>query len=116
MWGIFSSLLDALLPPHRDVRIARAFVKSGIDTVVSPREAGATWISALLPYRDARVRALVRAVKYYGEITALSGAGKILGEYLLGIIAEKQALSGWEEPLLIPIPASRVRVRERGYN
>ncbi|MDO8523994.1 MAG: phosphoribosyltransferase family protein [bacterium] len=115
MWRIFSALLDALVPEHDDVLRARSLSEKDIASLVHPRAAGASWISALLPYRDARVRALIRAIKYRGETALLEPIGVILGDYILEVIAEKRLLSGWERPLLIPISSSPERLRKRDY-
>lgn len=113
---LFSTLLDAVLPPHEDVQKARAITPKELGALLSPHAAGAGWISALFPYRDPRIRALIRAVKYHGEEKALAPAAATLGEYLLQTISEKKLLSGWQHPLVIPMPASPRRLRERGYN
>ena len=113
---MFSALIDALLPPHEDVRLARTVTEKEYAQMLAPREAGVAWIVALFPYRDKRIRALVRAVKYYGETRALEMPARYLGEYILEVIAEKKLLGGWEEPIIVPMPSSRERMRERGYN
>ena len=114
--NLFSYLLDAILPPHEDVRRARLLSPEKLAALVSPRAAALPWITALLPYREAHVRALIRAIKYHGETRALTGVGEYLGEYLIESIAEKRLLDGWGVPLLIAIPSSARKLRARGYN
>ncbi len=116
MWRIVSAVLDVLIPPHDDVSVARSLSEKDIAELVHPRSAGSAWISALLSYREPRVRALIRAIKYHGESAILEPIGAILGDYILEVIAEKKLLSGWERPLLIPIPSSAKRLRKRDYN
>lgn len=116
MRRLFSFLVDALLPPHEDVRLARSLTEAELAELLSPRTAGAEWIFSLFPYHDKRVRGLIRAIKYYGETEALQAPAQALGEYVLEMLSEKKLLSGWENPMIIPMPASRERLRERGYN
>ena len=113
---LLSGLLDAVLPPHEDVRRARAVSAQELDALLSPHAAGAQWVTALFPYRDPRIRAIVRAVKYHGEKKALAPAAAMLGEYIFEAVSEKKLLSGWQRPLIVPMPASPRRMRERGYN
>lgn len=114
MPSIFNRILDALLPPSPDVLLARSLTERDFAELFSPREEQG--IYALLPYRDPRVRALIRAVKYRGDTKALPLAGRFLGEYLAEIISEKQRFNGWSAPLFVPVPASPGRLRARGYN
>jgi predicted amidophosphoribosyltransferase len=111
--GWLSSLFDALLPPPADVRAARALSEAELFALSAPRTCGEA--IALFPYRDPRIRALIRAVKYHGETRALAAVGRIAGEYLVEVIAEKEAVAGWERPLIVPVPPSPRRLRERGY-
>lgn len=118
---LLSALLDAVLPPHEDVRKARALSPEEFSKILAPRPVGLSagaksgWIVALFPYPDPRIRALIRAVKYYGETRALAPVGAILGGYLLEMTGEKKLLAGWERPLLVPIPPAPQRLRRRGY-
>ena len=113
---LLSAFVDIFLPPHEDVVRARALSERDLAHLLEPRTAGAEWIFVLFPYRDPRIRALIRAVKYHAETKALALVGAILGEYVFETIAEKKLFSGWEHPLLVPVPASRERQRARGYN
>ena len=77
----------------------------------STREDFGAIVCSLLPYRDARVKALVHELKYHRSGDALPLAADIVREECLGIISE--SLSA---PLLIPIPMHPTRARERGFN
>lgn len=114
--SIFEAVVDAVLPPHPDVRLARALSADDLASLYGPRAAGATWATALFPYRDPKVQALIRAVKYRGETRALVPAAEILGSWIAETIAEKRLFAGWREPIVVPIPSSPARLRARGYN
>lgn len=111
-----STILDALLPPKEDAKRASQITETELVTLFHPRLAREAWIMSLFPYSNPLVRALIRGVKFYGVTTPLPYVGRIVGEYLLEYIFEKKSFSGWDMPLIIPIPSSEKRLRERGYN
>ena len=74
-----------------------------------------SWIHALFPYRDERVRSLIQAVKYYGEREVVETLAPYAADYITELIAHKKQMGGWGQVTLAPIPSSPARVRERGY-
>lgn len=112
-----TALLNLILPRHR--RAARAValrdeeVASLVHPIHLPKE---PWIHALLPYRDERVRSLMQAVKYYGERSVTEKVAPYAADYVLELILEKERLAGWSRVVIVPIPSSPKRYRERGYN
>lgn len=114
--SIFEAVVDAVLPPHPDVRRARSLSIDGLATLYDPSVAGVPWATALFPYRNPNVRALIRAVKYRGEMRALIPVAEMLGIWIDETVAEKRLLAGWKMPLLVPIPSSSARLRARGYS
>ena len=111
-----STILDALLPPKEDAARASHITEDELQKLFHPRLAKEVWIISLFPYSNPSVRALIRGVKFYGVTAPLSAVGAIAGECLLEYISDKQSFAGWNTPLLIPIPSSEKRMRERGYN
>lgn len=117
MRTFFTALLNAFLPPHPRAEQAHAVTNVDWARLVAPQQlATLSWVYTLLPYYDERVRALIQAVKYYGETSLASRIAPHAAEYLMEVLAEQQNLSGWERPLVAPIPSSTKRLRERGYN
>lgn len=116
MHPLVRTFLDFILPPKDDVRVARAVSEETLRGLLHPTLVKEMWIISLFPYRNGNVRSLVRSVKFYGETGALNAIGAVVGEFLLEMISEKKLFSGWNTPLLIPIPASGKRLKERGYN
>lgn len=113
----FAALLNALLPRHPRAERARRISFQAIARSVAPTTlAKAGWIHALLPYRNEDVRALIQAVKYYGERELAERVAPYAADYLLDLLAEKKAFAGWERVVVVPVAASRKRARERGYN
>ncbi len=116
MHPLIRTFLDLLLPPKDDVRAARAITDESLRNLIHPTLAKEVWIISLFPYRNERIRSLIRSIKFYGETDSLPKIGAVVGEFLLETISDKKIFSGWNTPLLIPIPASGKRLQERGYN
>jgi ComF family protein len=70
---------------------------------------------ALFSYRDARVRDLVWEIKYKKNPILVEAVAKLLFEEIFEDISDAQLFRN-KESLLIPIPVSDERRRERGYN
>ena len=106
-------ILDLVFPPADRARTVRA---TTLDKLLSfmkpvPYKGGV----ALFPYRTSLMRALITEAKYKGNEDAQKLLGYALRDYLSEWIAEINAFD--ERPVaLIPIPLSKKRFRERGYN
>ena len=74
-------------------------------------------IYAILLYKNKITRSLVWSIKYKRDRYAFTCAGYILYHALMEIIAEKTSGTINVPPfIIIPIPISRARRHERGYN
>lgn len=116
MQKLLRTIIDLVLPPKAEVRIAQSLTVESLTTIMHPKLAGDAKTISLFPYSDERIRALIKSIKFYGETSVLVPLSDVTGEYLLEMISERKLFSGWNTPLLIPIPASAKRARERGYN
>lgn len=113
---LLQAVFDALLPPRGEVEVARRLTPEALASVFRPVAAREAWIVALFPYREEKIRALVRAVKFYGEQKPLPHLADAAYGFLLELIADRRLMHGWNTPLLIPVPSSPLRLRQRGYN
>lgn len=114
---IFRRILDALIPISSESAIARSLSEETLAELLHPMiHRDKQWIVALFPYRNPKVRALIRAIKYRGEKAPLPALGRILADEIIQILADKKTLGGWRNPLLVPIPSSSARLKSRGYN
>ena len=108
----WSFLLDMLFPPKDTERIVREAESDSLRTLVAPFLVGVTdpTTSALLPFRNHLVRACVHETKYRGNVKAQMMLAEILSDYLVETLAEER------RALLVPMPLSAQRERERGFN
>ncbi len=74
------------------------------------------WIFSVYDYRDAKIKKIVWFLKYkhckvLAETIALS-----IYSIMLPTLSDLYLIENFREPYIIPIPLSRKRLRERGYN
>lgn len=110
------ALLDVLFPPRTSsTRVSQATLTT-LGALVSPLliPLNEVEIVSLLPYRAPLVRSLILEAKYHEHAKAHMLLGAILAEYLLSLEED----TPFESPcfVLIPVPLSKKRYRERGYN
>lgn len=109
------ALLDLILPPRDTARVVRTLTYDAIAGEVSPTyiPAGTYESIALLPYHSSVIRALILEAKFHNSTRAHHILGTALTEYLL----ESEHEIVRERPtILVPIPLSPIRQKERGYN
>ena len=115
--SLLNSLLDLLLPQKP---LARELLAMSPDEFTeragrAPGNAGKNIIS-LFDYRVPLVKEAVWMLKYRGNKKIAALLATLLYEELLAFLAEYAPLTNFTDPLLIPIPLSRKRERERGFN
>lgn len=107
---------DFVLPRHPHVKIAERVSENDLVLRIHPQElAHAKWITAFLPYHDPEVRAVIKSIKYYADRESAIKVARALSAHVSEILSEKNSFAGWENIVIIPIPASKERYRERGY-
>ncbi len=104
MLNSFSKLLHILFPPRETQELVRNCVSTSIPYQIVHKEH--FW--HLTDYSRAEVRALMIENKFYKNNQAASLLGSLLAQF----ISDKHLQSA----LFVPIPLSRQRQRERGYN
>lgn len=114
---MFAFLLDLLLPQKPLVRELLAMNAQEFAERAGRCEGPVgKEIISIFDYRDPIVKEAIWMLKYRGnrKIAALLAA--ILYDELLAFLAEYSPLTNFDNPLLAPIPLSKKRERERGFN
>lgn len=107
---------DFVLPQHPHVKRAGHITENGLALRIQPREIpGAKWITTFLPYHDPEVRAVIKSIKYYADRESAVKVARAISPHVSDILSEKNSFAGWDLIVIIPIPASKKRYRERGY-
>jgi competence protein ComFC len=73
-------------------------------------------IFASCDYRDPQIKRALLSLKYYKGRRLSKIAGKIMYERLLEEISDLREYTKGAPMLLVPVPLSKKRMRERGYN
>ena len=85
-----------------------------------PRYENEAWkvsrMYALFDYRNPLVRKLVLKLKYSGKSVLGEALGKVMGEELTALLEDLVLFENFKEPLIIPVPVSALRLKERGFN
>lgn len=86
-----------------------------LDSPSAERES-ANWIFPLFDYRHPPIKKSIWLLKYKGKKKLASIFAEILYDMIIEELSELSVINNFREPILIPIPLSRKRFRERGYN
>ncbi len=76
----------------------------------------ARWIFPLFDYRHAPVKKAVWLLKYKGKRRLAKIFAAVLYGRILEELADLEIFENFREPILIPIPLSKKRKNERGFN
>ncbi|MES2931580.1 MAG: hypothetical protein V4682_02670 [Patescibacteria group bacterium] len=107
-------ILDLLFPQSDTQALVRDATLASIGAHARPRQVD-EHIVALLPYRRSLVRACIVEAKFRDNEQAQRLLASMLAEYLAEWSTEHAALSS-STLVLVPVPLSAARYKERGYN
>ena len=111
---LLGMLLEFLFPSRNAERIVRDATLESVGALVSAREHHEGLVS-LLPYHRPLARSLIIEAKFRDSEKAHQLLGTILADYLREWIADRAALNP-SRIVIVPVPLSRERRKERGYN
>jgi len=103
---IAQTFFDTVFPPTEDMLLVRGLTPDTFRALAHSRTHEG--VGSLLSFRDARVRACIHEAKFHHSKKAIELLGAVLAEYLSSLPQKPY--------VLIPIPLSAPRYRERGYN
>lgn len=107
---MFTTLLNFLFPPNLKERITA----NDLLNRAPSKDSGE--ILSFFDYNDKAVKQLIWSLKYKRKKESAKTLAEVLHEYLLEEIGDLELFEDFTDPLLIPIPLSKQRLRERGYN
>lgn len=116
--GILRSILDILFPT-RCLSCGASDTYICIDCLSRVRTAereSLSWVYPIYDYRDPIIKKALWVLKYKnGKAVATILADMLYGR-ILEELYDQETLENFVKPLLIPVPLSPTRQRERGYN
>lgn len=108
---VFTAILDLVFPPRQHEARVKGARRSDLYPLIAPHIVGGRYLS-LLPYRAPLVTACIHEAKFHGNAHAQALLAEVLAHYLRTL----QRQCAGHRLLLLPIPLSKERLRERGYN
>ncbi|MCX6751281.1 MAG: phosphoribosyltransferase family protein [Candidatus Nomurabacteria bacterium] len=90
-------------------------IKCLSDSPPAERES-ANWIFPLFDYRHPPIKKSIWLLKYKGKKRLAGVFAEVLYGKIIEELSELSVMNNFCEPILIPIPLSKRRYRERGYN
>ncbi len=112
----FSALLDLVLPRDPAREAARAATADDFAALLDRRVAPESGIISYLRFGDPLVRAAVHELKYRGHAPLARALAGAVADELIADIGERTLATHGEPTTIIPVPLSRARARERGFN
>ncbi len=111
------SLLDQILPKRLNFEVVKNLKEEDIFNLPkAPKIMEMDWIFPLFHYKDSFVRAIIWELKYKENTLPLEYIGKMLYEEVIPLISDIILFNQDAEFILLPIPISKQRRVERGYN
>lgn len=121
MKKILEYLLDLVLPRPQNVRVLEEMNPEKFRAATSPSELRAADHTpenpfTLFDYKHSLVRQAIWELKYRGNKKIAKLLAECLYEELVEELTERKTFENFEKPLLIPVPLSKKRLWERGFN
>ena len=116
--GLINTILGIIFPPKcllcgkGGVELCLACLQ---DAPPAERES-AKWIFPLFDYRHPAIKKSLWLLKYNGKKRLANVFASIVYGKIMEELAELSVLENFTAPILIPIPLSKKRYRERGFN
>ncbi len=115
--NFFYYIFDSILPPRKDFDIVQKLDEETVNSLPkAPQVEGLDWVHPLFHYKDKRVKAIIWELKYRENTMVLDYIGKLIFEEIIALVSDILLFNTKAEFLLIPIPISKERRYERGYN
>lgn len=103
-------LIDIFFPPRKQILTTNNF--QTLPKAVNDN----SHIFSILYYKNAEVKKIIKLIKYKGDKKTTKQASLVIYDYLLEDISEKIELANFTKPIIVPIPATKHRMKEHGFN
>lgn len=115
---ILNTILDLIFPVN-----CVSCGKKGVDfclgciskSPIAERET-VSWIYPVFDYRHPPIKKAIWLLKYKGKRRLAEIFAEVLHGKIMEELSELSVFENFREPILIPIPLSKKRLRERGFN
>lgn len=109
-------IVDFLFPKDKEVYVLESLSPLDLLNALPPAQITADDTIALFSYADPRVRTLIWELKYRRNARVAKSLASILSDVARHELAERALAENFVNPLLVPMPISKKRLQERGWN
>lgn len=117
--NIFKYITDLLIPKEEKIYFLESLNPEGLYQNI-PRADNFDFetdkIKAIFNYKTPLCRKAIWEIKYYGNKKLIRDFSLLLYDYILEELIDLEDFVNFKKPILIPIPASKERDREKGFN
>jgi competence protein ComFC len=117
--NLIEKVADVLMPKEKSVKILEALGPDGIFDNI-PRSENFDFetdkIKAIFNYKTPLCRQAIWEVKYRANKKLIRDFSLLLYEYILEELTDLETFNNFKNIILLPIPASPKRTREKGFN
>ncbi len=115
--NIFAPLLDLLIPQNLLVRKLEKLSPDQLFDLL-PRSANLPddRLKAMFCYKNPKCRQMIWEVKFRANPRIIKAMSHFLYEFIIAELSDLESFDNFRQPLLIPIPSSKVRLKEKGFN
>lgn len=117
LYRYLNIVLEFFFPNTKYENIVEKITASDLfDKAISQQALSEGNAFTLFHYNDKVIKELIWAFKYKGKKEVAELFADVLHENLLEVLSDEAIFSNFTNPIIIPIPLSKMRLRERGYN
>jgi len=115
MRALLDSFLDFLFPINKSVYELQKTSPKELSEKLPKSPYINDWTSSLFTYADEKIKHLVWEIKYYRNKKITSSIGLLMAEAIINDL-KKISLHPNDHVLVVPIPLTKRRLSERGFN
>ena len=114
---VINTILDFFLPQSKlDARVLEITAEELSTKVLQNTKQRNSKSIVLFSYRDPLIKHMIWSLKYKRNRDVAKIFAEVLCDHLAEELFERGTFSAFTAPLLIPVPLSKKRLRERGFN
>ncbi len=114
---LFSDLLSIILPKSQEVEEIENMSEEKISLLMPLYdEIEDVKFKALFQYKNRLARRAIWEIKYSGNVKITEKFSKLLYEFIIENISDEMSFSNFTKPIILPIPADKSSLREKGFN
>ncbi len=113
----FDKLLSVILPKNIEIQeIEDMSNDEMLSLIPKAEETSNSKFKALFQYRDKKAQKAIWAIKYSANRIIAKKFSKLLYEFIIEDVSDEISFNNFSKPIILPVPASKSSLKERGYN